>query len=404
MRFAAKIAVRYLTSNKLQSALLFFGVGIGVLVFVFMSALVNGLATYQIEQTVGNVPHVILEPAEQRPAVLNNDEATAKLAAVIVSNDRRAQIRGWQAIVAIVNQYPEVRATVPLISGNAILTRGQASAPVGVTGVAPEQLSTIASIRDNMIAGVADLDPDGLLIGARLAANLSVDVGQPIVVRSERGRERSMRIRGIFRLGIEALDERNVYMNFNSARALMELDNGVSRIELKLHNIYAAPDVATSLGAATGLKTASWIDRNRRIFDALQGQGSTGTMIKAFSIATIIIGVASALMLSIVRRRAEIGIMRSMGVSQRFVLGVFVLQGLVLGLMGSGLGAAAGYGFTTLLADFAKKPNGAPLFPLDPAQGNYLLGIILATTASALAAILPARAASRIDPLEAISQ
>lgn len=404
MTFATKIAVRYLSSNKLQSGLLFFGVGLGVLVFVFMSALVNGLARYQIEQTVGNVPHVTLEPRERKPAVLSAGDATAKLAVVVSSNTQRGQIRGWQSIVAAAYDDPRVNVVVPLITGNAIVSRGQAAAPVSLTGVAPEQLSVIAAIASNMIAGVAELDPDALLIGARLANTLNVTVGQAVVIKSERGRERTMRIRGIFKLGIDALDERSAYVNFSSAKALLDLDNGVSRIEIKLRDLNVAAEVTASLAESTGLKATSWMERNRRLFDALQGQGQTGSLIKIFSIATIIIGVASALMLSIVRRRAEIGIMRSMGVTQNFVMAVFVLQGFVLGALGSTLGAACGYGFTTLLMEYAKKPTGAPLFPLDPSQGNYLLGILLATAASAIAAVLPARAASRIDPLEAISQ
>lgn len=148
----------------------------------------------------------------------------------------------------------------------------------------------------------------------------------------------------------------------------------------------------------------SWTDTNKRLFDAIQGQSSTGSLIKLFSIVTIVIGVASALLLTSVRRKPEIGIMRSMGVTKGFITKVFVLQGVLVGALGAVVGAAAAYGFTSVVAEIARRPDGTPIIPVDPMLGNYWAGIMLATVASAIAAILPARAAAKIDPVEAISQ
>ncbi len=403
MRYEVKVALRYLLSSKTQSALLIGGVAIGVLVFCFMTALINGLATFQIEQTVGSIPHITIEPREQEPRVLRGDGATI-LPAILRANTQREQIRSWQTTLDTVTADPLVRVAVPIVAGNGLVTRGQAVQPVSITGVKPEQLSEIASIGDNIISGSADLDLDGVIIGSRLARNLSIQVGQPLVIRSDRGRERNVRVRGIFSIGIETLDERVVYMNFKSAKALLDLYNGVSRIDVKLYDLNSAGDLSTQFRTATGLKSTSWTEKNRRLFDAIQGQGSTGGLIKFFSIVTIVIGVASALLLTSVRRKPEIGIMRSMGVTKSFITRVFVLQGVLVGLLGALAGAGMAYAFCSIVAEFILRPNGRPVFPVDPAQGAYLFGIMLATGASALAAILPARAAAGIDPVEAISQ
>ena len=403
MPFRLKIATRYLTSNRFQTVLLLGGVAIGVLVFCFMSALINGLAQFQIDQTVGAIAHITFEPRERSPKVLPAP-GTAVLPAVLNGNLQRSQIREWQATLETLAADPAVRIVVPVVSGNALITRGQAVGSVAITGVKPEQLSSVADIAPSIISGSAELDLDGILIGARLAKNLSVTVGQPVVMRSDRGRERTVKVRGIFRIGIESLDERVAYMNFKSARALLDLENGVSRIEVKLFDLNAAPEMARTYAESTGLKVTSWVEKNRRLFDAIQGQGSTGGLIKFFSLVTITIGVASALLLTTMRRRAEIGIMRSMGVSKEFVTTVFVMQGVLVGFIGAVLGASLGYSFCWLLQEFAKRADGTRLFPIDVAQGNYLAAIALATGASALAAIMPARAAAKIDPLEAISQ
>ncbi|MCU0761361.1 MAG: FtsX-like permease family protein, partial [Steroidobacteraceae bacterium] len=121
-----------------------------------------------------------------------------------------------------------------------------------------------------------------------------------------------------------------------------------------------------------------------------------------FTLITIVVGVASALLLTTFRRRPEIGIMRSFGISQRFVLSVFLQQGALIGVIGSIVGCALGWGFSTLLLSLTGA-GGRPL-PVDPALGEYQVALLLAAAASIAASIWPARAASRIDPVEAISQ
>jgi lipoprotein-releasing system permease protein len=402
VRTEAKVALRYLFSSKLQTVLLIGGVGVGVLVFCFMSALINGLTKFQIEETVGSIPHITIEPKERIPRVLPGDADV--LAAVLRDNSQRDQIRAWPTVMETVLADPTVRVVVPIVSGNGLITRGQAVQPVSITGVEPEQLSEIANIANAITKGTADLDLDGIIIGARLARNLSIDVGQPLIIRSDRGRERTVKVRGIFSIGIEQLDERVAYMNFKAAKALLDLDNGITRIEVKLTDLDAAPALAEAFRTATGLKVTSWTEKNKRLFSAIQGQGSTGSLIKFFSVVTIIIGVASALLLTSVRRKPEIGIMRSMGVSKGFITRVFVFQGMVVGLLGAVVGSGSAYVFSSLVMEFAKRGDGTRLFPIDPEQGAYLAGIMIAVAASTIAAILPARAASRIDPLEAISQ
>ncbi|MCB2109188.1 MAG: ABC transporter permease [Rhodobacteraceae bacterium] len=404
MRYEFKVALRYLASSKFQTVLLVGGVGVGVLIFSFMTALINGLTQFQIDQTVGSIPHVVIEPKEREPRVLPSDHSgTEVLAAVQRGTVQREQIRFWQNALETVENDPATRVAVPVVAGNALVTRGQVVEPVSITGVRPEHLSEVAAIAPAIVAGTANLDLDGVLIGARLAHNLSVEVGQPVVIRSDRGRERTVKVRGIFSIGIESLDERVAYMNFKSAKALLDLDHGISRIEVKLKDLDSAASAAQAFAGATGLKATAWPEKNKRLFDAIQGQNSTGGLIKFFAIVTIVIGVASALLLTSVRRKPEIGIMRSMGVTKGFVTKVFVLQGVLVGIMGALVGAPAAYGFCALLADVARRPDGTPIIPVDPAQGNYLAGIALATIASAIAAILPARAAAKVDPVEAIN-
>jgi lipoprotein-releasing system permease protein len=405
MRYSIKFAARYLFSSKSLSVLLTGGVGIGVLVFCFMAALINGLNEYQIDQTTGNIAHVILEPQEQSPKVLPaEDSEIAQVATILQSNMQRGQIRFWPEVLTTVEAHPLVLVAVPTVAGNGLLARGQSIVAATVTGVRPEQLSDIAAIAPAIIAGTPELDLDSAVIGDELARSLSASVGQTLTVHSDRGRLRRVRVKGIYSIGVRSLDEEVIFMNFKSAKALLDFEHGISRIDVKLKDLNAAPAVAKEFVGSTGLKVTSWPEENEILFRSLEGNSSTGSLVKFFSMVTIVIGVASALLLASLRRRSEIGIMRSMGASKGFITTVFVLQGTMVGIMGSLLGTASAYAFSTVVADLSRRADGTPILPIDPTQGAYLSGILLATGVSAIASILPALRAAAIDPLEAISQ
>lgn len=403
MRFAIKVAWRYLASNRTQTALLLGGVAVGVMVFVFMTALIGGLRVFLIVQTTGNIAHVTLEPPERVARLIATDEGYTPLVATIASNTKRAQIFAWQTLLHVAETTPGVKVVSPQINGNAFLIKGEAISPVLLNGLRADLLDAVSAITPKIIAGKAQLDIDGILIGAKLASNLGLRIGQPVVVRADRGRERTLTVRAVYRTGIGSLDERVAFVNIQLARTLLDLPQGISQIELKLDDVNAAPEIATALGRTTGLKATSWVDRNAQLFVALNSQAQTGSLIQIFSLITIVIGVSSALLLTTYRRRGEIAIMRSMGISRVFVVSVFILQGLFIGLLGAGVGAGAGYGFCILLANISRRLDGTT-FPIDPAQGGYVAVIVLTTLGSVLAAILPARAAARVDPVEVLNQ
>ena len=398
MRYAAKLAILHLLATPGQTALLVLGVATGVGVFVFMSALIGGLASLLTLRTVGNIAHVTLEMAERDPGQIAPGEAVQL--AVQKDLSRREQILVWQPAVRLAEATRGVVAVSPQIRGSAFVRRGQAIAPVGVIGVQPDKLSAIADISAVMVAGSDALTPDSVLIGATLANDLGLRSGQVIQVRSDRGRERSFRIGGIFALGISSADRQALYMNFNTARALFDLPSGISRIEMKVAPAEAASGIAARLQRATGLESSSWIEENAQLFEALDAQARTGTVIKAFALISIVIGIASTMLLSIVRRRGEIGIMRAVGASPRFVLAVFVLEGTLIGAAGAVAGALTAWLALIPFPPLAEVEGGG--LPVDRAQGDYLLAIALTSVAAALASLLAARQATRVDPVEAI--
>jgi lipoprotein-releasing system permease protein len=323
-------------------------------------------------------------------------------AQVVLQKDlsRREQIAIWQPALPIIEGERGVTAVSPQIRGSAYVERGQALAPVGVIGVMPGKLSDIADIEAAIVDGSSNLPTDGILIGSRLASDLGLRVGQVVRLTSDRGRARSFRIGGIFTLGIASADRQAVYMDFTTARALFDLPTGISRIEIKVRPATDATEIAARLRRSTNLKATAWAEDNSQLFEGLDAQARTGIIIKAFALITIVVGIASAMLLSIVRRQSEIGIMRAMGSSKRLVVAIFVLEGTLIGFVGAIAGAAIAWLVLLPLPPVAEVQSGG--LPIDRTQGDFLLAITLTTLAAALASILPARRAAQIDPVEAI--
>ena len=129
---------------------------------------------------------------------------------------------------------PAESAISPQISGSAFLVKGEAVAPIAVTALEPSGLDAISLISSEIVSGAADLSSDGILIGVRLSETLGLSAGQPVLLRTDRGVDRLLTVRGIFETGVQSLDERVAYLSIQTARPLFLLPEGVTNIEIKL--------------------------------------------------------------------------------------------------------------------------------------------------------------------------
>lgn len=399
--FAFKVARRYLLSSPSQTLLLVAGVALGVTVFIFITALIKGLEVRLTDQVTGDSAHISIEAPTRVARVLAGDVPVESVA--LVSTLQRKQIRDWPMITDLLQTVDEVSAISPQIGGSAFLVKGEAVQPLSVLGIEPTNIDAISTITPKIVAGSGQMTADGILIGAKMAEEFGLSAGQSVLLRTDRGVDRQMTITGIFRTGLQSLDERVAFLPLQTARPLFNLPEGVTNIEVKLKDPAEARDIAAFLSEATGMRVTSWQEKNESLESALQAQGQTGTMIQAFSLISIIIGIASALVLSAYRRRSEVGIMRAFGISGRFIIWVFLLQGLLIGLVGALVGCGIGYGLCVFLEGITKA-DGTSALPIAPEQGGYVAALILTTLGAVVASIIPARSAAKVDPLEAIQQ
>jgi lipoprotein-releasing system permease protein len=401
MLYALKIAIRYLTANKAQTALLVTGVAVGVFIFIFMSALIGGLAEFILSRTVGDISHITIEAEDRDPAVLI-DVPGHVLTVTERGRTRTATLAEAETWLPLIEAVPGVRAVSPQITGAGFLTRGAQVSQVSVTGVVPGRESAILDLDGYIVEGTARLGSGLIVLGRDLADDLALSLGQTVRLQSSGGVTALLTLSGIFETGNGAMDGARAFVSLPVARTLFAMPQGVTRIEIKLDDLNAADATALRIRSLTGLDAVPWTDGAEQLMEALNAQAQTGYFLKTFALITIVIGVASALMLSTYRRRPEIGIMRAMGAGRNFVVFVFVTQGALIGLLGGITGAALGY---LALLPFPPRDAFEPgTLPMDITQGSYGLAITLTVIGAILASILPARAASRVDPVTAIGQ
>jgi lipoprotein-releasing system permease protein len=400
MLYALKIALRYLTASKAQTALLVLGVAVGVFVFIFMSALIGGLAEFILARTVGDIAHVTIEAENNDPGVLIAPDGHV-LIVTQPGRMRTASLAQADAFIPLIEAVPGVVAVSPQISGAGFLTRGAQVSQVTITGVEPGVESAILNLGSYIIQGSARPGSGLIVIGSALAEDLALSVGQTVRLQSTSGVAAMLTVTGIFETG-SPMDAVRAFVSLPTARTLFAMPQGITQIEIKLTDLNAADSTAVRIRSLTGLDAKSWTEEAEQLKQALNAQAQTGYFLKTFALITIVIGVASALMLSTYRRRPEIGIMRAMGASRNFVIFVFVAQGALIGILG-GL-SGAGIGYLALLPFPTRDAFKAGTLPLDIAQGSYALAVTLTVVGAILASILPARAAARVDPATAIGQ
>jgi len=392
-----KIALAFLLDNRLQTLLIMVGIAVGSAVIVFITALISGLQANVIERTLGTQAHLKIEmPDEVNRVLPAPDDAVA-----LVLHSPRAQrlrsLSNWQALRDLLDGQPGVRAVSPLATGPAIARRGQARASIALMGIDPERYQRIVPVARDLVAGRFVVEGDQVTLGSELARELGLSVGDRLRLDGGGGRERVVRVAGIFELGVRELDARYVYLDLRQAQILLDLPGGVTQIDLTVEDIFAAETVAERLARLTGMQAESWMATNGQLLNALRSQSMTTEMIRLFVGLSVAFGIASVLAVSVVQRTREIGILRAMGSPRAQVMRVFLLQGGLLGLAGSALGGLVGWALMQVFNVFGPR-----LFVAEVPPGLLLSAMAVATVTGVLAAATPARRAARYDPAVAI--
>ncbi|WP_085316996.1 ABC transporter permease [Derxia lacustris] len=395
-------ATRFLREGRAQSLFIVAGVAIGVAVIVFMSALLSGLQLNLVRRTLSAQSHITLLPPDEIARPLRDADPERELARVQRPLQRVRSIDQWRKLRGQLQALPGVAVVTPVAAGSAFAQRGDASRAIQLAGIEPETYFRIVALPDKLVAGSARLDAQHILVGIELANDLGVRVGDKLRIAAANGNSVTLTLGGLLDLGSKPANQRNAYVLLPGAQSLLKLVGGASSLEINVSDLFAADRIALDIAGRTGLKADSWIGTNAQFFSALKAQTISNTVIRLFVALSVAFGIASVLVVSVVQRSKEIGILRAMGASRGQVLRVFLLQGGLLGLGGSVVGSAIGAGALALWHQFARNADGTPIFALAIEPALFGSAALLATLVGLAAATTPALRAARLDPVQAI--
>ena len=265
-------ASRFLREGRLQTIFIIFGVAIGVGVILFMSAALAGQQANIVRRVLSAQAHIVLLPPHEVARPLRAAPGVAQAAIVQKPYQRLRSIDQWQRIVEEVGRMRTVTAVSPMASGPMLAVRGEATRAVTVMGIEPERYFRIVPLPEKIVAGVARLNAEDIVVGTELASELGVTVGDKLRIASSTGPGATLTISGIVDLGSKPANQRNTYVSLHTAQALLGLIGGVSSIDLTVPDIYAAEDVAQTISAATGVQADSWIRTNTQLYTAINAQ------------------------------------------------------------------------------------------------------------------------------------
>jgi lipoprotein-releasing system permease protein len=404
--FEIVVALRFLREGRFQTWLIVGGAGIGVAVVIFITALVNGLQANTSKRTLGTQAHVVLRPPEE---VAVPQRIAGAEGAVLPSVQARAQrlrsIDQWQPLETMLDQRAGIAAVSPIVSGPAFAVRGDANKSVAVQGVLPDRYTQVIRMDDKLVAGEFRVQPGEAVVGKDLASDLGIGVGDRFRLVTGSGSTQvddAYVVTGLVDLGIRDMNRRAVYVGFRTSQALFDLPGGASQIDLAVDDLFGAEDTAQALARETGLTADSWMKTNEQLLAALNAQTITTRTIRVFVSIVVVLGIASVLVVWVVQKRREIGILRAMGASRGRIQRVFLLQGALVALIGAILGSALATLMIRIFGRIARNMDGSPLFELALDPWLYVSSVLGAILFGVLAAAAPARRAARLDPAQAI--
>ena len=400
--FERSVATRFLREGRMQTVLIIIGVAAGVAVVAYISALITGLQRNTLDKTLGAQAHLIVSERDNvvTPARLPTAGTTA-LVQTQPRTQRPRSIANWQALVPVLEAMPGVVAVSPTVTGAGLAVRGEASKSIALVGVDLDRYDRIVRLRSKVIAGVARLEPGEGIIGRELADDLGVRVGDRISLATGTVTD-SIRVTALVDLGVRELNRRTVIVPLRTAQSLVGLPGGATSLELTLVDIWSAQVMAADLSRRFPYKIESWQEANAQLVSALNAQSISTGVIRGVVMIVVVLGIASVLVVSVVQKRREIGILRAMGATQGQILRVFLLQGAIVGAIGSVLGVVLAVVLIFAFTSLVRGSDGLPLFAITLAPALALQVAAIATLCGVLAAVAPARRAAKLDPAEAI--
>lgn len=407
LRFESQVAIRYLISGGGQTLLTIGAVAVGVIIAIFITTIIYGVQSSLTRTLTDSLPHVTVTVDEPVPATLEQIPGVLSPGLTSTRIERQApqlkNIENWAQVVEVVRRLPNVRVVAPAVSGQGFLSKGGNPVGVSVVGADPKLQDEVATVTRKLIEGqYLNLASDEVVIDDRTAEDLNVTVGSRVRLTSSTGASDSFTVAGIYSRGE---GRGSAYVTLRTGQSLFGINTAATSIYIKVSDVFDADRVADRILARFPYKAESWSRQSPEFLAALKAQSATAYLISGFSLIASSFAIAAVLIVSVLRKSKQIGILKSMGARRRQILTVFLLEGLSVAVIGSIFGATVGTTLVYLLS-LIEQPvtrvgqTPEPLFPAFISPAFILVSMLAAIVATVLAALLPARRAARLNAVD----
>ena len=383
MKLPLSIGWRFLKSSKGQTLLIVIGILIGVAVQVFVGSLIEGLQVSLVDGTIGNSSQVTILPEEKGGTFEDED-------------DLFDQITEDERITAVSKSF----------SRNGFIIQDEdETVAVFLRGFEFEEANEIYNFEEAVIDGEQPSAENEVLIGKELAEEAELSIGDTLEFAATTDSLSELEVVGIFDLGVTSLNESWVISELATAQEVFEEDNQLTNIETQVDDVFAADTIASDILNEIGddnFEITNWKEENESLLSGLSGQSVSSYMIQVFVLVAVLLGIASVLAISAVQKSKQLGILKAMGIKDKIAGRIFLFQGFILGTIGSIFGALVGIGLMYVFSVFVTNPDGSSLVPFYVDPTFVLLSVGISIIASTIAAFIPAKNSSKLNPIEVI--
>lgn len=406
MKLDLKIAVTYLRSGFRQTLVAVLSVMFGISMYVFINSFMDGVNDMQARYVFSGIAHIHIYsdmPPDRSDIAGRGDKASL----VNVRSPRIIQyktgIKNSAPILQALRQHKEVRAVAREVNENVIFRKGATQISGNLSGIDVHDEDRIFGMSEFMTEGRwTDLEHrmDGVIIGAKMAYNLSLKKGDYINISTTTGINKNYKVIGIFKTSISSVDKSKAYMRISTVSELFSQNRDyVTDIQVNIRDYNEAHRVAAELEPLIPYKVEAWMDANAQLATA---DRMRNMLAMAVSIVILIVagfGIYNIMSMTVNERMKEIAIMKAIGFEGSDIMKIFLSEALIIGLIGGILGLILGIGVAIGVNHI---PFDSPLFktlPMAYSASVYVFGFLFAMLTNIIAGYIPARKASRVDPI-----
>lgn len=377
-----KIAVRFLKSSKGQTALIALGIAVGVSVQIFIGSLIQGLQKSLINKTIGNSPQITISSNTNDKTIENYDSIKDK------TNTLDTGIINFSVTA----------------DGPALIKDDSKTYSVLVRGMNLDASDKIYNIKNRIYEGREPKEINEVIIGKELQKELNIKLDDELEILANSGQSKKLTVTGFYDLKVASLNKSWMLTTLETSQRLFSLDSKVTGIEMQVKDIFKADAIAGDLAAVLpdNVKVDNWKAQNAELLSGLNGQSVSSIMIQVFVLVAVVLGIASVLAITVVQKSRQIGILKAMGIKDRTASLIFLFEGLLLGVLGAVLGVLLGLSLSFMFTKFALNPDGTPVVSLYIDYNFIGLSALIALASATLAALIPARRSSKLNPIEVI--